>query len=88
MGEEGKKHKYFNVTHVKKKKTFESLCPSGTYLLIEEFTCLLLDGVDELYLSRRETNQQGYTLGRRSEVVEIVTRRLRPLVNALIYGLA
>jgi len=65
-----------------------SLCSSGTYLLIEELACLLLDGVNELYLSCWETHQQGHTLCCRCEVVEVMTCGLRSLVNALVYWFA
>lgn len=64
-----------------------TVCSPETYLLIEELARLLLDGVNELYLSCRETHQQGYALRRSCEVVEVVTGGLRPLVDALVYGL-
>lgn len=60
----------------------------NNYLLVEQLARLFLDGIDELHLSGRETHQQGHALCGGREVVEVMTRRLRPLVNALVYGLA
>lgn len=58
------------------------------YLLVEELARFLLDGIDELHLSCREAHQQGHTLRGGGEVVEVVTGRLRSLVDALVDGLA
>lgn len=57
------------------------------YLLVEQLARLLLDGINELHLSGREAHQQGHALRGGREVVEVMTRRLRPLVDALVYGL-
>lgn len=61
---------------------------SESYLLVEELARFLLDGVNELYLSCRETHQQGHALRCGREVVEVMTSGLRSLVDTLVYGLA
>lgn len=60
----------------------------NNYLLVEQLARLLLDGINELHLSGREPHQQGDTLCGGREVVEVMTRRLRALVDALVYGFA
>lgn len=59
-----------------------------SYLLIEEFTGFLFDGVQILDLSSRETHNEGNTLGRGGVLVEVVTRWLCPLVDSLVYRFA
>ncbi len=61
--------------------------PPHTHFFIEEFAGLLLDGVDELHLSGGEAHQQRHALRRRRQVIEVVARGLRSLVDPLIYRL-
>lgn len=58
------------------------------YLLVEEFTGFLLDGVEILDLSGRETHDEGHALCCGRVLVEVVTCRLSPLVDSLVYWLA
>lgn len=60
----------------------------SNYLLVEQLASLLLDGINELHLSGRETHQQGHALCGGREVVKVMARRLRALVDTLVYGLA
>ena len=58
------------------------------YLLVEEFTGFLLDGVEILDLSGGETHDESDTLGCGGVLVEVVTCRLSPFVDSLVYRLA
>jgi len=58
-----------------------------THLLIEELTGFLLDGVEILDLSGRETHDERDALRCGRVLVEVVTRRLSPLVDPFVYRL-
>ena len=58
-----------------------------THLLIVQFAELLFDGVNELYLSGSEADQQHDTVRERCERVEVMAGGKRPLVHTLVYWL-
>lgn len=60
---------------------------SSAHLLVEELAGLFLDGVEVLHLSGGEAHDQSHAVSGGRVLVEVMTRGLSSLIDALVYRL-